>query len=779
MLSVSPTTIDLNWALGESSSNDLELKNNSIQTVAFKVRTNLPTLFAMKPVQALLAPGDSCRVNLMLKPIKSLELENPPKFLVMACPTDGSVETEDLFVTNKAKIENTKIVCKIVEPSEDAKQAVAAAAEVRASGGGGGEALSTASRKKWASCGRKERSRRTEAFNTACLQGHHSGLQPVIALFDEGVDVDAMWTLVSPASGQAWEDSPLGWAVDTKNLPLVRWLLAHGVTVDQMSGYGTTALHLAAQMGEFPLVQALVNAGASISKRSTGSDHWNAIDWAKNPGHQSYDGAAEDRAAVVAWLIEEQTLAKGAMVDQQLAGTPGTCSPCVLPGGCIILTRILLFLMRVSNVRSSFPPDLVGSELQALVGSFKLDDNDIGRSIQLGERLIECSYHPSTNTLVYSSTSSDKISVLFHFVSGEGEVLAVTRAHNGTVVANGIKLTVKRGSEIIVLNMVAELSTQADLWYDVVGKGSRAGAIRMLESLPKQHKVTTLRWKLFGKNKSSDSDFQASKKVDMGKSKLNDGDAEALAHCLFMNVTVRMLKLHYNDIRDAGACACADLLKHNTTINQLFLQYNAIGPKGGRAIAEMLTHNTSLTVLDIGGNLLGGEVGLGAGLKRNQVLQTLYIGKNDMNQQAAHALVEGLKANTVLTYLDVWNNNISDGGGEAFAELLKMNSTLLTLRLGKNNIGGRGAKALVKGLAENSTLTMLALHSNAIGKEAGAALAESLKTNSSLITLDIHGERLPAKITKLALTRVFSCFSPRRSSVPNTSTRLQDGGRGW
>ena len=137
MLSVSSTTIDLKWALGESSSNDLELKNTSTQTVAFKVRTNLPKLFAVKPVQALLAPGDSCRVKLMLKPLKSLELENPPKFLVMACPTDGSVETEDLFVTNKAKIENTKITCKIVEPSEDAgaeedaKQAAASAEEAK------------------------------------------------------------------------------------------------------------------------------------------------------------------------------------------------------------------------------------------------------------------------------------------------------------------------------------------------------------------------------------------------------------------------------------------------------------------------------------------------------------------------------------------------------------------------------------------------------------------------------------------------------------------------
>jgi hypothetical protein len=115
LLCVRPTTICLNWALGESSTNELELKNTSVQTVAFKVRTNLPKLFAVKPVYALLAPGDSCQVKVMLKPLLTLEIEKQPKFLVMACPTDGSSENEDIFITNKAKIENTKVTCTTVE----------------------------------------------------------------------------------------------------------------------------------------------------------------------------------------------------------------------------------------------------------------------------------------------------------------------------------------------------------------------------------------------------------------------------------------------------------------------------------------------------------------------------------------------------------------------------------------------------------------------------------------------------------------------------------------
>ena len=159
------------------------------------------------------------------------------------------------------------------------------------------KALAEESHTKWSQYNANQQALRTKEFCSGCKD--FKGFECLQSLFDGGVDIDGMHKFAVP-SGEVWEDTPLGWAVDGKNDRLVSWLVARGAAVNKLSGYGSTPLHLAAQMGQLNIVQTLVYNGADVKLKSTSG--MDALAWATQDAHPNYDGEPTAREMCAAFL---------------------------------------------------------------------------------------------------------------------------------------------------------------------------------------------------------------------------------------------------------------------------------------------------------------------------------------------------------------------------------------------------------------------------------------------------------------------------------------------
>ena len=73
-----------------------------------------------------------------------------------------------------------------------------------------------------------------------------------------------------------------------------------------------------------------------------------------------------------------------------------------------------------------------------------------------------------------------------------------------------------------------------------------------------------------------------------------------------------------NKIGDAGAKALAETLKTNTSVTEIYLAWNKIGDAGMQALAEALKTNTSVTWIDLGSETTNFQTLVGDYLKRNR-----------------------------------------------------------------------------------------------------------------------------------------------------------------
>jgi ankyrin repeat protein len=118
---------------------------------------------------------------------------------------------------------------------------------------------------------------RLEVLNEALVYASRNGqLDALGALLARGAQIDA-----DPYRGTA-----LTWAAFTGHVEAVRWLLGHGAAIDHLAtfggpghGEGVAAIHLAANAGQLPVVQLLVERGASFTLRDR-THGANALGWA-------------------------------------------------------------------------------------------------------------------------------------------------------------------------------------------------------------------------------------------------------------------------------------------------------------------------------------------------------------------------------------------------------------------------------------------------------------------------------------------------------------------
>jgi Ran GTPase-activating protein (RanGAP) involved in mRNA processing and transport len=129
-------------------------------------------------------------------------------------------------------------------------------------------------------------------------------------------------------------------------------------------------------------------------------------------------------------------------------------------------------------------------------------------------------------------------------------------------------------------------------------------------------------------------DNRSVSELSIARAKLGDDSAFLIGEALYVNITLKALRLRANDISSIGAEKLCKALAENTTLEVLDISGNKIGDKGAEAFAAMLKKNSKLAKLDLQSNGIHG-VGL-------------------------LALCNALPQNAKLAELTLWGNHFVD-----------------------------------------------------------------------------------------------------------------------
>lgn len=110
-------------------------------------------------------------------------------------------------------------------------------------------------------------------FKKACNSGDIKDIEQALA---KGADINAKLF-----EGDA--SALIRFGRDANGTTILKCLIKHKADLDQVDGWGDTALHEAAARNHFQNVDCLLKAGADITKKN--HDHETALDRAKKEGH--------------------------------------------------------------------------------------------------------------------------------------------------------------------------------------------------------------------------------------------------------------------------------------------------------------------------------------------------------------------------------------------------------------------------------------------------------------------------------------------------------------
>jgi len=155
---------------------------------------------------------------------------------------------------------------------------------------------------------------------------------------------------------------------------------------------------------------------------------------------------------------------------------------------------------------------------------------------------------------------------------------------------------------------------------------------------------------------------------------------------------------------------------HDTCLRKLVLSDNGMCDKEIEALCVLFQTNRSITHLDISNN----QFGLDA-------VATVCCG-----------LLAATNTN-ILTTLVIESNKIQDAGAVLLADALCTNTRLCILNVEDNGIGPKGIACLAEMLVQNTTLDMLSLAKNSSNRDAQTQLHRALLLNTRLRSLDVSG----------------------------------------
>jgi len=155
---------------------------------------------------------------------------------------------------------------------------------------------------------------------------------------------------------------------------------------------------------------------------------------------------------------------------------------------------------------------------------------------------------------------------------------------------------------------------------------------------------------------------------------------------------------------------------HDTRLEKLVLSDNSMCDEEIEIICKIFQTNRSITHLDISSNQFGVDA-------------TANICNSILNNSA----------NNVLRTLVIESNNLQNAGAFLLCDALRANTRLCALNVAHNKIGGQGILRLADLLLGNTVLNVLSIAKNYSNTIAQAHLHRALQCNTRLLSLDVSG----------------------------------------
>jgi hypothetical protein len=125
-----------------------------------------------------------------------------------------------------------------------------------------------------------------------------------------------------------------------------------------------------------------------------------------------------------------------------------------------------------------------------------------------------------------------------------------------------------------------------------------------------------------------------------------------------------------------------------------------------------------------------------------QMLSTLILCGNMIDDDLLRMLMTGLIRNHTVTYLDLSHNRISNHGARLLSKLLDKESILTSLILADNQIHAEGGRYFARALRENRSLMQLNLRLNCLGDQGCRMLLEGLQDNLTLVDVNLASNNM-------------------------------------
>ncbi|CAM9156114.1 unnamed protein product, partial [Ectocarpus fasciculatus] len=188
-------------------------------------------------------------------------------------------------------------------------------------------------------------------------------------------------------------------------------------------------------------------------------------------------------------------------------------------------------------------------------------------------------------------------------------------------------------------------------------------------------------------------------------------------------------------------------------------------------LAKTFESTQMLSTLILTGNMIDDDLlrMLMTGLIRNNTVTFLDMSHNRISNHGARLLSKLLDKNSVLNSLVLVDNQIHTEGGRYFARALRDNKSLSQLNLRLNHLGDDGCRLLLEGVQDNLTLVDINLASNNMGNQGLHTLCSILREKDHKVTsVDLAGNDLTAEHIQfikmsLAANRSLTAIDLRRN----------------
>ncbi|CAC5411343.1 unnamed protein product [Mytilus coruscus] len=176
--------------------------------------------------------------------------------------------------------------------------------------------------------------------------------------------------------------------------------------------------------------------------------------------------------------------------------------------------------------------------------------------------------------------------------------------------------------------------------------------------------------------------------LDISENNLKSFGAKSIGMMLHDNKFLRELNIGGNGFTDLDAPFLTKKIEEHMALHYLNLSHNLFGDLSGNSFEHMIAENVSLEELDLSWNqfrIIGAKK-IASGLKENDHLKIVNASWNGYDDDGGAAFGDVLANNKYLIELDISCCRIGPEGFGKVMKGLKSNDTLEVLKIGKNNI---------------------------------------------------------------------------------------------